>query len=307
MSNADSRTGAEVLNLTQDFPPVATATWEAAIRQDLKGASYEEKLVWHSREGLTIRPYYRSDYVANLSAQIASRPGQFPFVRGSGIPWQIDQQHVPAANAIRADLLFESGANAIQQLGIALAAGVEQLSLLCAERPVGIAAPEIEFVFAVGSNYFFEIAKLRAARMIWAHAVAAFQPADPAFCRMTLHVRTARCNKSASDPYTNALRATTDAMSAAIGGCDTLTVQAVGFDEHLALGIQRILAEEAHLASVADPAGGSYYVESLTAALAQEAWKLFQRIEAAGGYSAASSSGWLAQEIANPQSAANPR
>jgi methylmalonyl-CoA mutase len=87
-------------------------------------------------------------------------------------------------------------------------------------------------------------------------------------------------------------------MSAAIGGCDTLTVQPFGFDDHLALSIQRVLAEEAHLNVVADPAGGSYYIESLTASLAREAWKLFQRIEAAGGYTQALSAGWLAAEIA---------
>jgi methylmalonyl-CoA mutase len=160
------------------------------------------------------------------------------------------------------------------------------------------AAAGIEFVFAVGSTYFFEIAKLRAARMLWAQAVQAFGPANPASCRMNLQVRTASLNKSICDPYTNVLRATTEAMSAAIGGCDALTVQPFGFDDHLALGIQRVIAEEAHLNAVADPAGGSYYIESLTASLAREAWKLFQRIEAAGGYAASLSAGWLAQEIA---------
>jgi methylmalonyl-CoA mutase len=92
-------------------------------------------------------------------------------------------------------------------------------------------------------------------------------------------------------------------MSAAIGGCETLTVQPFGFDDHLALGVQRVLAEEAHLNAVADPAGGSYYIEALTAALAREAWKLFQRIEAGGGYSKALSAGWLAEEIAKSRAA----
>jgi methylmalonyl-CoA mutase len=120
---------------------------------------------------------------------------------------------------------------------------------------------------------------------------------------MNLHVRTARLNKSFCDPHTNVLRVTTEAMSAAIGGCETLTVQPFGFDEHLALGVQRVLAEEAHLNAVADPAGGSYYIEALTASLAREAWKLFQRIEAAGGYSQALSAGWLAEEIAKTRAA----
>ena len=95
-----------------------------------------------------------------------------------------------------------------------------------------------------------------------------------------LHVRTARANKSVYDPYTNLLRATTEAMSAAIGGADTLLVEPHGYDPHLAINVQRILAEESHLDAVADPAAGSYYIEALTDALAREAWKPFQQVEA---------------------------
>jgi methylmalonyl-CoA mutase len=298
----DDRTGTEmgteILNLGQDFPPVPTAVWEAAIQKDLKGADYEKKLVWRSDEGLAVRPYYRGESLFELGSQTESIPGQFPFVRGDGRAWEIDQNAAPEPDAIRADLVHEAGADAIQQLGIALAAGVEKLAKLCEDRPVDVAAREIQFAFAVGSTYFFEIAKLRAARMLWSQAVAAFSPADLQSCRMNLHVRTSRLNKSFCDPYTNVLRVTTEAMSAAIGGCESLTVQPFGFEEHLALGVQRVLAEEAHLNAVADPAGGSYYIESLTASLAREAWKLFQRIEAAGGYSHALRAGWLAEEIA---------
>jgi methylmalonyl-CoA mutase len=300
---AESGTGIEILNLGQDFPPVPTAVWEAAIQKDLKGADYEKKLVWRSDEGLAVRPYYRSDNLAGLAAQTGSLPGQFPFVRGTGKPWEINQNAAPAADAIRVDLVLEAGADAIQQIAVALASGVERLTHLCADRPVDVAAREVEFVFAVGSTYFFEIAKLRAARMVWAEAVAAFAPIDPDSCRMKLHVRTARLNKSYCDPHTNVLRATTEAMSAAIGGCDTLAVEPFGFDEHLALSLQRVLAEEAHLNAVADPAGGSYYIEALTASLAREAWKLFQRIEAGGGYRQALSAGWLAEEIAKTRAA----
>jgi methylmalonyl-CoA mutase len=295
--------GSEILNLGRDFPPVTTAAWEAAIQKDLKGADYDDKLVWRSDEGLTVRPYYRSEDLAGLAEQTSSAPGQFPFVRGSGEAWKIDQDNQPAPGAIRVDLVLEAGADSVQQIGIALAAGVEKLGQLCEDRPVDRAAREIDFVFAVGSTYFFEIAKLRAARMVWAQAVAAFGPSDLASCRMNLQVRTARVNKSSSDLYTNLLRATTEAMSAAIGGCDRLTIIPSGFAEHLALGVQRILAEEAHLDAVADPAGGSYYVEALTDALAREAWTLFQRIEAAGGYSQALRAGWLSAEIAKTRAA----
>jgi methylmalonyl-CoA mutase len=295
---SDALAEREALNLAQEFPPVSTATWEAAILKDLKGADYEKKLVWRSDEGLAVRPYYRSEALAGLEAQTASAPGEFPFVRGDGRAWRIEQEAVPAKDAIRADLVLEAGADAIQQLGIALAAGVEELEKRAAKSSVDAAAREIEFVFAVGSTYFFEIAKLRAARLLWAQAVAAFNPAEAKAGQMKLQVRTARLNKSVCDPYTNVLRVTTEAMSAAIGGCETLTVQPFGFDEHLALGVQRVLAEEAHLNAVSDPAGGSYYIESLTNSLAREAWKLFQRIEAAGGYSKALAAGWLAEEVA---------
>jgi len=302
-NGAGAGLGTEILHLGQDFPPVPTAVWEAAIQKDLKGADYEKKLVWRSDEGLPVRPYYRSEALAGLEEQTASLPGQFPFVRGGGEAWEISQDAAPGANAVRADQLLEAGADAVQQLGLAIAWGVDSLARLCEDRPIDIAARKVEFVFAVGPTYFFEIAKLRAARMLWAQAVAAFSPSGPDSCRMRLHVRTCRLNKSVCDPHTNVLRATTEAMSAALGGCDRLTVEPFGFDGHLALGIQRILAEEAHLNVVADPAGGSYYIESLTSSLAHEAWKLFQRIEADGGLSQALAAGWLTEAIAQTRAA----
>ena len=146
-------------------------------------------------------------------------------------------------------------------------------------------APEVEFVFAAGPSYFLEIAKLRAARMLWAKVVTAFGGSPDGACRMRLHVRTPRRNKSVYDCYTNLLRVTTEALAGAVGGCDQLTVKAFGFDPHLALNVQRILKEESHLDAVCDPAGGSYYIEALTNSLAREGWKLLQRVEAEGGYS----------------------
>ncbi len=299
----DELGGTEILTLGQDFPPVPTAEWEAAIRKDLKGADYEKKLVWRTDEGIPVRPYYRSESLAGLEGQTGSAPGSFPFVRGNGEAWTIDQEAAPAPYAIRADWVHEAGGHAVEELAIALAAGVERLAQTSVGRTVDQAARDIQFVFAVGSNYFFEIAKLRAARMLWAQGVAAFAPVNLDSCRMHLHVRTSRLNKSVCDPYTNLLRVTTEAMSAAIGGCDTLTVEPFGFDAHLALNLQRILAEEAHLAAVADPSGGSYYIEALTGALAREAWKLFQKIESEGGYSAALAYGSLAALVSKTRAA----
>jgi methylmalonyl-CoA mutase len=295
--------GTEILHINQDFPPVPTSEWEAAIHADLKGADYEKKLVWRTEEGLAIRPYYRKEALAGLEAQTQSVPGKFPFVRGSGRPWEFAQDGSPNPDAIRVDWLHEAGAHAIQELGFGLAAGVDRLAELTAAKPVAEAAREIEFVFAVGSNYFFEIAKLRAARLLWSQAVKAFNPQDEDACRMQVHVRTARRNKSVYDHYTNLLRVTTEALSAVVGGCDRLTVEPSGFDAHLALNLQRILKEESHLDAVEDPAGGSYYIESLTDALARGAWKLFQQVEAEGGYTKALASGFVDRAIAQSRAA----
>jgi methylmalonyl-CoA mutase len=287
--------GAEILNLGQDFPPVPAAEWEAAIQKDLKGADYEKRLVWRSDEGIPVRPYYRRENLSGLAAQShASRPGN---------AWETRQEPDYPATAIRADHLHDSGAHAVQELAYALAEGVEHLHALTFTMPVDSAAARVEFVYAVGSNYFFEIAKLRAARRLWAQVVAAFGAGDPGACTARLHVRTSRLNKSVYDRYTNLLRVTTEAMSAVIGGCDTLAVEPFGFSPHLALGVQRVLREEAHLDAVADPGAGSYYIEALTDALARDAWKLFQSVEAAGGYAMALESGIVDRALAETRAA----
>ena len=291
------------LNLREDFPPVSTETWEAAIAKDLKGADYEKKLVWRTEEGLGIRPYYRQEALAGLEGQLRSAPGRCPCVRGTGRGWEIAQNGKPGPKAVRADLLHEAGAHAIQELGYGIAAGVERLAGLTATLPVDTVAAGIEFVFAVGPSYFIEIAKLRAARILWALAVTAFGATDDSACRMRLHVRTPRRNKSAYDRYSNLLRVTTEAFSAVLGGCDQLTVEPYGFDAHLALNVQRILKEESHLDAVADAAGGSYYIEALTDSLAREGWKLFQQTEAEGGYAKALESGTIARALAATRAA----
>jgi methylmalonyl-CoA mutase len=281
--------GSEALNLSQEFPAVPTSAWEAVIAKDLKGADYDKKLVWRTEEGLSVRPYYRQEDLAGLEGQLSMRRNK----RG----WEIVASAEPQKDAMRADLLHEAGAHGIQELGYAIAMGVERLAELTAKKSVDDAAKEIEFVMAVGPSYFIEIAKLRAARLLWAQAVAAFNPKSPDAGTMRLNVRTPRRNKSVFDQHTNILRAATEALSAVIGGCDQLTVEAFGFDEHLAVNIQRILQEESHLDAVADPAGGSYYIEMLTDSIAKAAWKLFQQTEAEGGYSKALASGSIGKAL----------
>ncbi len=299
----ETAAGTEILSLGREFPPVSTETWEAAIAKDLKGGDYDKKLVWRTEEGLAIRPYYRREALDGLEDQLRTPLGRYPFVRGMGRGWEIAQNAKPGPKAVRADLLHEAGAHAIQELGYGIAAGVERLVELTATLPVDTVAPGIEFVFAVGPAYFVEIAKLRAARILWAQAVGAFGPQDDGACRMRLHVRTPRRNKSAYDRYTNLLRVTTEAFAAAVGGADQLTVEPFGFDAHLALNVQRILKEESHLDAVSDAAGGSYYIESLTDSLARAGWALLQKTEAEGGYAKALASGSIEKALAETRAA----
>ena len=253
-----------MLDLLQDFPPVPTSEWEAAIQADLAGADYQKKLVWRTPENIAVKPYYRRE---DLPA--ATLP-----VQDGGNDWQIAQPGSEPVLAVRADHFHNAGATAVQELAFALAAGVD---LLAGD------AREVSFVFAVGSNYFFEIAKLRALRLLWDQVTRAFDAPVP----LRLHVSTATANKSLYDPYTNLLRVTTEALAAVIGGCDSLIVEPFEFAPRLATNLQLLLKHEAHLDQVADPAGGSYYVEWLTDRLARDAWKLFQQVEAQGGYAQA--------------------
>ena len=252
------------LDLVHEFPPVPTADWEAAIHADLAGADYQKKLVWRTPENIAVRPYYRHE----------DRPAAVPPAHDTGRDWQIAEPGSEPPLAIRADRFHDAGATAIQELAFALAAGVDRLAE--GDR-------DVSFVCAVGSNYFFEIAKLRAARLLWTQAARAFNvPAN-----LHLIARTAIANKSLYDPYTNVLRVTTEALSAVLGGCDTLIVEPFEFSPRLATNLQLLLKHEVHLNEAADPAAGSYYIEWLTDALSREAWKLFQEVESKGGFAQA--------------------
>lgn len=186
----------------------------------------------------------------------------------------------------------EAGATAPEEVGFALAAGVEALNkLIEAGVAADKAASHIAFEFAIGSSYFFQVAKLRAFRAVWAKAVESFGASKEA-AKATVYARTSRWNKTIYDAYNNVLRATTEAMSAVIGGADVVSV--APFDEcfkapdepsrRLARNTQLVIKKEAHLDVVADPAGGSYAIENLTNYVATEAWKKLQELEAEGGF-----------------------
>jgi methylmalonyl-CoA mutase len=419
----------EQKKLFTDFPPVTTEQWEALINKDLKGADYERKLVWHTREGFKVKPYYRKEDLEKLG-YLDVFPGDFPFVRSGrkkennwfvrqdimvtdikeankkaleilmkgvdSLGFVLDQNKKPAIGdierlmeniyseivevnfncgrqapkvfdiylelvkkynrdlhkihgavnfdpiaslmiggnfyeseeadfnacaqlieasrhvphfrtlSVNATYFKNSGSNIVQELAFAMAYGNEYLSRLT-EKDISInsIAPNIKFHFAVGSSYFLEIAKIRAARFLWAKVVNAYGPSEAEITRTHIHSVTADWNKTLYDPYVNMLRTTTESMSAIIGGTNSLTVKPFNaiyekpsvFSERIARNQQLILKEESYLDKIVDPAAGSYYIEQLTDSLIGEAWKLFLEIEDAGGFVAAFKKGIIQKQI----------
>jgi methylmalonyl-CoA mutase len=200
----------------------------------------------------------------------------------------------------------ESGATIVQTLGYTLAIANEYLSNLT-ELGLSIddVAPRIQFNFVTGSNYFFEITKIRAFRLLWSQVVEAYHPKSKEVTKAYIHSTTSKWNMTVFDPYVNMLRATTESMSAVIGGTDSLSVKPFdtafkktgNLSNRIARNTQIILKEEAYFDRVADPAAGSYYIENLTESIAAEAWKLFLNIQENGGYSASFKNGIIQNEI----------
>jgi methylmalonyl-CoA mutase len=417
--------------LFEQFPPVSTVEWMEKITADLKGADFNKKLVWKTRDGLSVMPFYRQEDLEELPHSTLL-PGDFPFVRGvqvSGNRWLVRQDitvtDISVANAKALDILMRgitslgfiitdpetvsseniasllngihpesvelnfsvtgkakellaalkgwlmscnadmqqvsltvsadplgrlaangklcvsaeegldyladlvrecaseqglrclepagtlfsnAGTGPVAELAYTLSLGSEYMAALT-ERGISAdaAAGAMRFTFAIGPDFFPEIAKLRAARMLWAVIVKEYGAASEASALMHIHSVTGRWNKTLYDPYVNMLRTQTEAMSAALGGAGSITVEpfdavfrsANEFSERIARNQQLLLAEESHLDKVADPGAGSYYIEELTSLIAAEAWKLFTAIEEAGGFLVALRKGILQDRISD--------
>ncbi len=205
-----------------------------------------------------------------------------------------DAEPVPGLRIVQVNgtNFVNSGADTVQELALSIAAGVEYLHQLT-ERGIsaGKAASRIRFSFGTGSDYFMEIAKLRAARILWSLVRDGYEADNDSF-RMEIHCMTASWNTTVYDPYVNMLRTQTEAMSSVLGGTDSLTVNPFDmafsvpgeFSRRIARNQQLILREEACLDKVADPASGSYYIENLTSLIAEHAWGLFLETERRGGF-----------------------
>ena len=192
--------------------------------------------------------------------------------------------------------MANSGANIVQQVALSLAAGNELLGI---DKHL---ADRMYFNFAVGNSYFPEIAKFRAIRLLWNQILHEYKLKQaPTF----VHAETCLWNKARNDAHNNMLRSTTEAMSAALGGCSSITIYPYDvhfkepsiFSKRIARNIHLILKEEAYLNKVADPGAGSYYIETLTDKIAQESWNLFRELEANGGFYECLKSGLIQSKI----------
>lgn len=402
--------------LFEKFPPVSTEKWMEKITADLKGADFRKKLVWKTRDGIEVMPFYRQEDLARLN-HAGFLPGEYPYVRGvhvSDNSWLVrqdikvsdyraanikaldilmrgvtslgfviaDPQTVSVENithllsgihfdsvelnfvtegmakellaairsvlhqagsdtkniriCIAADpigrlalngklcvpvdqgldyladmvkqaaglkgvrcvepsgtLFINAGAGPVAELAYTLSLGNEYMAALT-DRGISpdAAAQAMKFTFGIGPDFFPEIAKLRAARMLWATIVKGYGPKSDTTARMEIHSVTGRWNKTLYDPYVNMLRTQTEAMSAVLGGAGSVTVEPFDtvfretgeFSERIARNQQLLLMEESHLDKVADPGAGSYYLEELTEMIAREAWRLFLEIESEGGF-----------------------
>lgn len=414
--------------LLSEFPPVTTGQWEEKIIEDLKGADYEKKLVWRTPEGISIKPYYRSENI-NALTYLGTLPGHYPFVRGNKTfdnSWEIrqciDVSDLKEANRIAVNALSKgatalsldvsevesgddlvtafkninlaktdihffgspnypnllnhlvefgkkagvdltqlkgsfdfdpisylllrgdfyhhelvdfgqafdliklgskvfpkfrfisinghyihnSGGNIIQELAFAMASASEYVAMLTSK---GLTAdevlPRLNFIFSSGSNYFMEIAKFRAVRLLWARIAEQYSPGNKNTLKAYVHAVTSNWNKTVYDPHVNMLRTTTEAMAAAVAGVDSITVnpfdapfrEADDFSRRIARNQQILLKEESYLDKVIDPSAGSYYIEQLTESLAAYAWELFVKVEQMGGMTQAVKDGFVQDEV----------
>lgn len=415
--------------LFAEFPPVSTAEWEAVIAQDLKGGDYARKLVWNTREGFPVKPYYRREDLGKLS-YLNVFPGNFPYVRSGRIDqnnwfvrqdlpvgdirqtnkkaltilmngidalgFVLDQRKAPSIDdieqlmeniyaqvvevnfvcgvqapvvvrhylelvkkynrdlelihgsvdfdpigrlivggnwyeneekdfdtcadilkatrhtphfrtlAVQATHFKNAGSNIVQEMAFALAYGSEYLTRLTGKGiSIDTVAPNIKFHFAVGANYFMEIAKIRAFRLLWSKVVNAYGPSDAEYTRTHIHSVNTQWNKTTYDAHVNMLRTTTESMAAIIGGTNSLTVlpydaifeNTTDFSERIARNQQMVLKEESYLDKIVDPGAGSYYIENLTDSLIEAAWKRFLEIDEAGGFVEAFRKGIIQQQI----------
>jgi len=225
-----------------------------------------------------------------------------PSMRIIGDIIEYTSDHMPKFNSISISgyHMQEAGANLVQELAFTIADGREYVrTAIAAGMDVDRFAPRLSFFFAIGMNFFMETAKLRAARLLWSRVMEEFEPKNPKSSMLRTHCQTSGVSLAEQDPYNNVVRTAYEALSAVLGGTQSLHTnsldEAIGLPtEHsarIARNTQLILQEETGITNVVDPLAGSYYVEKLTADLAEAAWQLIEEVEEMGGMTKAVASG----------------
>ena len=207
---------------------------------------------------------------------------------------------------VNGGMIHNAGSNIVQELGFSLAAANEMVARLtdlgCKMEHV---ASSIVLSFATGSTYFMEIAKIRAARLLWSKIMEQYKPSCDCALRVFIHCTSSTWNKSVYDPYVNMLRTTTETMSAAIAGADSISTlpfdnaykEADDFGYRIARNQQLLLKEESYMDKIVDPAAGNYYIKNLTNSIAQYAWDQFVAVESKGGFCKAIREGYVQDEV----------
>ena len=226
------------------------------------------------------------------------RHGKFPTSEKAAMDTAIELVNLPADMPnfkvvnVRGIQMHNGGATIVQELGYTLGIANEYLAYATSNGlTVEQMAKKMEVTLSIASNYFMEIAKLRAFRLLWATMVSQYQPKCDCACKVRINSVASSWNKTLYDPYVNMLRTTTEGMAASLGGADTIALQPFDvafkhdddFSRRISRNVQIILKEESYFNKVVDPAAGSYYIENLTDSLAEHAWKQFQEVEAQGG------------------------
>jgi methylmalonyl-CoA mutase len=257
---------------------------EQGVKQELLSGTIQNDILkeFMVRNTYIYPPAPSMRIVADIIAYTAQRMPKFNSISISGYHMQ------------------EAGATAVQELAFTLADGLEYVrAALSKGLKVDEFAPRLSFFWAIGMNFFMEIAKLRAARYLWAKLMKQFDPKDPNSSALRTHCQTSGVSLTEQDPYNNVVRTTIEAMAAVLGGTQSLHTNALDeaialptpFSASIARSTQLIIQEESGVPHVIDPLGGSYYVESLTNSLVVEAEKLIAEVEALGGMTKAVESG----------------
>ena len=231
-----------------------------------------------------------------------------PSMRIIGDIIEYTAKHMPKFNSISISgyHMQEAGANQVLELAFTLADGKEYVKTALAKGlDVDGFAGRLSFFFAIGMNFYLEVAKLRAARLLWWRIMKSFEPKNPKSLMLRTHCQTSGWSLTEQDPYNNVVRTTVEAMAAVFGGTQSLHTNSLDeaialpseFSSRIARNTQLILQEETHITSVIDPWAGSYMMENLTQEMADKAWEIIQEVDAMGGMTKAVESGWAKLKI----------